>query len=129
AGRASSSNAVVMVVPILPLPEALDTPTWTWSTNGNAGWVGQPVVTFDGVDAARSGNILDSQSSTMQTTVNGPGTVSFWWKVSSETNNDQLQSYIGGSSKAAISGLVDWQPRTFPIPSGSQVLKWTYSKN
>ena len=42
----------------------------------------------------------------MQTTINGPGTIIFWWKVSSEINNDLLRFTIGGSEQARISGVV-----------------------
>jgi hypothetical protein len=128
-GTVTSSNALLAVTPLLSLAEALDNPTWTWTTSGSPPWLGQPAVTHDGADAARSGAVSDGNSGSMQTTVTGPGTVSFWWKVSSETNNDTLRFYVGSSEQARISGEVDWQQRTFSVPSGSQTLKWTYSKN
>jgi hypothetical protein len=58
--------------------------------------------------------------------VTGPGTVSFWWKVSSETNHDSLRFYVGGSEQARISGEVDWEQRTFVVPAGTQELKWKF---
>src|SRR6185369_10991819 len=79
------------------LAEALDTAGLTWTTGGNASWLGQTNVTFDGVDAARSGTITDGQESWLQTIVTGPGVVAFWWKVSSEGDSDVLQFYMGGA--------------------------------
>src|SRR5207302_629907 len=99
--------------PVLELAEALDTTNLVWTTNGASPWIGQSLVTHDGVDAARSGAIGDSQTTSFQTTVNGPGTLSFWWKVSSETNNDRLLFYIGSSEQGRITGEVDWQLRVF----------------
>src|SRR6185436_11647023 len=64
-----------------------------------------------------------------ETTVVGPGTVSFWWKVSSEPSSDRVVFFISGTEQARLSGEVDWQQRSFPVPSGSQVLTWTYRKN
>ncbi|HMJ92352.1 MAG TPA: polysaccharide lyase family 7 protein, partial [Candidatus Acidoferrum sp.] len=114
---------------IVALGEALDATAFVWTTNGSPGWFGQTNVTQDGSDAAQSGAISHEKTTSMQTTVQGPGAVSFWWKVSSEPSNDRLLFYINGSEKARISGAVDWQWRTFTISSGAQTLKWTYSKN
>src|SRR5205085_7718162 len=82
-----------------------------------------------GVDAARSGRILDNGVTGFLTTVPGPGTVSFWWKVSSESGKDLLRFYLNGSQQESISGEVDWIWRTWTVPSGSnQVLEWRYTK-
>ena len=132
AGAVTSAPALLVIPPVLTLAEALDTPALIWTTTPTAAvgaWTGQTNLTFDGTDAARSGAIGDDTSCSMQTTVIGPGTLTFLWKVSCETNNDRLRLYINSSEQAHISGEVDWQPRTFPLPSGTQTLKWTYSKN
>jgi hypothetical protein len=124
-----SSNAVLTLTPVSPLAEALDAPGWIWTTTGSAAWAGQTNVTHDGSGAGRSGSVADSQLTSMQTTVNGPGSLSFWWKVSSETNQDLLIFFTNGVELARISGEVDWQQRVFALFPGSQVLKWTYSKD
>ena len=129
AGSVLSSNAVVSVTPVLPLAEALDATEFTWTTTGTPVWTGQAGVTHDGADAARSGAIPDSGDTRFSTTVVGPGSVSFWWKVSSEAGSDRLRFYLAGSSVAEISGEVDWEWRSFTFGSGSQVLQWRYSKN
>jgi alpha-tubulin suppressor-like RCC1 family protein len=126
-GFAQSTNALLSA--ILTLADALDTTGLVWSTSGDAGWFGQNMLTHDGFDAAQSGHITDNQSSTLQTTVSGPGTLSFWWKVSSEQFYDVLAFSISGTEAARISGEVDWQQRTFSVPSGSQTLSWVYSKD
>jgi hypothetical protein len=128
----ASSNAVLTVLTVLPvvsLADALDTPTWSWRSSSTPPWTGQTLVTQDGQDAAWSGALADGATSSMLTTINGPGTLTFWWKVSSETNNDVLHFYVGSTELAFISGEVNWQQQTFTIPSGSQTLKWSYKKN
>ena len=65
----------------------------------------------------------------MDMTVQGPGTISFWWKVSSEPANDTLRFYIGAAEKARTSGEKGWQLRRFTVPAGPQLLKWIYRKN
>ncbi len=114
------------------LANAVDQSALTFATSGtgNLPWFAEASITHDGVDAARSGAITDSQTSTMQTTVTGPGTVSFWWKVSSEANSDKLTFYMDNVAQGgAISGEVDWVQKTYILPTGSHTLKWTYSKD
>ncbi len=64
----------------------------------------------------------------METTVAGPITVSFWWKVSSEIN-DQLRFSIDGVVQTNISGEVNWQFRTYNLGANNHALRWTYIKN
>ncbi|MCF7975345.1 MAG: discoidin domain-containing protein, partial [Phycisphaerae bacterium] len=75
------------------LSEALDT-TFDVTTQGDALWFSQDVNAFEDGDAARSGALGNNVQSSMQTTVEGPGTVSFYWKVSSEVDWDFLDFYI-----------------------------------
>jgi hypothetical protein len=44
-----------------------------------------------------------------QATVEGEGTVSFYWKVSSEEGDDYLEFYIDDVRKDRISGEVGWE--------------------
>jgi len=111
------------------LSEALDT-TFSFTTDGSADWFSQTAISYHDGDAAQSGDISDSQESLMQTTVSGPGTVSFYWKVSSEADWDFLEFYIDGTMPDLISGTVDWQQMTYTITgSGSHTLEWRYMKD
>jgi len=112
-----------------PLGDAVDAPHLTWTTGGGGDWFGQKQVTWDGVDAAQSGPITQSQQTWMETTVEGPGTISFYWQVSSEFDHDFLLFYIGSSLQESISGDVTWEHKSFSVPQGSQTLRWVYSKD
>jgi hypothetical protein len=112
------------------LADALDAPEFTWTTGGNAAWIGQTGTTFDGVDAAQSGLISHSLESWLQTTVTGPGELTFRWKVSSESGYDFLGFYVNGVLQSGrISGTVDWQQKAYSLSAGVQVLRWRYSKD
>jgi len=111
------------------LDGALDCPTLILTTGGNANWFGQTAVTHDGVDAAKSGVITHNEQSWMQTTVTGPGTITFWSKVSSEADWDFLRFEIGAVQQLSISGESDWMPRSYSVPAGTQILKWVYIKD
>lgn len=112
------------------LGEAVDNTSLTWTTGGNAVWFGQTATTHHGGDAAQSGAITHNQTSRIETTVTGPGTLTFYWKVSSEANYDYLRFYIDGAEQpGGISGTVDWQQKTYSIASGNHTLKWAYTKD
>jgi len=112
------------------LGEAVDAPQLTWATGGSANWYYQTSDTRDGVDAAQSGRITHNQQTWMQATVTGPGTLSFWWSVSSESRYDYLRFLIDGvEQRGSISGSVSWQQKTYTIPSGTHTLRWMYTKD
>ena len=112
------------------LGNAVDSPSLSWTTGGAADWFAQTVTTHDGQDAAESGNIGNSQESWMETTVTGPGTVSFWWKVSSESDYDYLEFWIDSTREQHISGgSADWEQKSYHVAAGSHTLKWRYLKD
>ena len=76
-----------------------------------------------------SGAIPDSAACGARMTVNGPGMISFWWKVSCETNNDFLSFRFGNSEWVRISGEVGWQQVTMYAPGNYLTFEWRYSKN
>jgi hypothetical protein len=122
-------NTVPPPPPQLTLGEALDNTTLVFATTGDSPWTAQTAVSRDGVDAARSGQILDNQTSSLTTTVTGPATVSFSWKVSSEATFDFLRVAVDGVVQDEISGEVDWATKTVTVPAGNHTIAWTYSKD
>jgi hypothetical protein len=129
-GAVTSQVAQLTVLVPLTLSDALDRPGLLWTNLGAAAWTAQTNVTHDGVDAARSGAIGNNQASTLSTTIEGPGTLSFWWRVSSEPNYDFLSlqdSKLG--ALAALSGESGWQFRSVELDAGSHTLYWIYSKD
>jgi formylglycine-generating enzyme required for sulfatase activity len=130
ASSVNSNTATVTVASSIPLAAAIDQPTWTITSSGNLPWTGQATTTHDGVDVAKSGAITDRQTSEMSTTVTGPGMLSFWWKVSSETTYDFLRFHLDGVEQTGkISGTVDWTQKSYSLTAGSHTLKWAYTKD
>ena len=112
------------------LPMAIDNTSLSFAMGGNANWTGQTSVSHDGIDAARSGQISDGQTTYFQSTVSGAGTIDFWWKVSSESNYDKLHFYVDGvDAVTAISGDTGWANVSQQLSSGAHVLKWSYEKD
>ncbi len=113
----------------ITLGNAVDAPLLTWYTGGVSNWFEESTDTYDSIDAAQSGVIQDGEQSRIYTTVTGPGTLYFWWKVSSEANWDFLRFYINETEQTNISGLSNWQNLSFSLPSGEHTLKWQYTKD
>jgi hypothetical protein len=124
----SVTSSIVALTVMFRLGQALEAPNLSWSTWGYAGWITETNITHGGGWAAQSGHIGNSQYSSMGTTVVGPGTLTFWWKVSSEAGYDVLD-YYGSGRSASISGEVDWQQVSFKIDPGYQYLEWDYTKD
>ena len=108
--------------------DALDAPGTSWTGSGFGAYP-QIDVTHDGTNAVVLGLIGNNQSTYLQTVVSGPGNLSFWWKVSSETNNDRLEFYVDSVRTNFISGETGWQQVQLALPAGSHTLKWSYTKD
>ncbi|MCX6876264.1 MAG: choice-of-anchor D domain-containing protein, partial [Verrucomicrobia bacterium] len=117
-------------VPNLSVAAAIDQPGVVVADGGQAAWFGQTGTTHDGSDAAQSGDISHNQRTEFSFTAAGSGTISFWWKVSSESSYDYLRFYIDGTEQSgSISGTVDWQQRSYLLAVGSHTLAWAYTKD
>lgn len=108
------------------LAQALNATNLTWTTSGAyGGWTAQTTTTHDGVSAADSGRVSSIATSTLQTTVLGPGTLTFWWTNPSMDN--QLSLSANGTTLAFIILYQTWQQQTFYLGAGTQTLKWVYA--
>lgn len=111
--------------------ESGDFSMFPWQFSGNANWTITNVSPYEGNFCAKSGAISHNKTSVMQVTVINllPGEMSFWHKVSSETNYDFLRFYIDGVQKDTWSGNTSWQQATYPITAGQHTYKWAYTKD
>lgn len=111
------------------LAEALDTTNLTWTTGGDAPWTPQKTITWDGVDAAVSGPITDLGDTWLQTTVIGPGTLTFHWRCDSETGYDYLDFLVDGEVWSWLTGDTGWNTASFVLGAGQHTLCWDYWKD
>ena len=101
-----------------------------FTTEGMADWGLDRDTCVVGSASARSGFVADSQSTALKTTVAGPGTLSFSWKVSSEANYDKLELYVDAVVVAAIDGEWLWTPVSHRIEGGGEhEVEWRYTKD
>ena len=130
AGLGRIATVLVSVVVPQSLENGLFNTNLTWTTYGAAPWFGQNFVSPDGLLALQSGALRDGEESTLETTLTGSGTLSFWWKLSSEPQHDWLEFYLDSVLQTIrISGEVDWQQQSITLPSGPHRLGWRYFKD
>jgi subtilisin family serine protease len=126
----AQGQLVLSVLPlIIPLEEAVDCPGLTFTSGGNTPWLGQTCVVREGPSAARSGPIERGGESWMESSIPVAGTLTFWWKVSSGSDQGFLTFSVNGVQQVNISGELDWQQKVFVLGAGSNVLRWTYSRD
>jgi len=137
-GTSTSNPALLSFLPYTgTLPQALNATNLTWVTNfSNAGpslppWFAQNQETHGDDAAAQSGAITDGGQSILGTTVTGPGTLTFWWRVSSEEGYDFLSYYFDNLQIPVqrLSGESGWLQVTQAVAAGTHTLRWIYSKD
>ena len=103
---------------------------YPWTFGGNASWQ-IASDSYEGNYCAQSEDISDSQYSSMQVELNvlSAGQISFWKKVSSETNWDYLRFYIDGNEVENWSGNIPWSESSYDVSAGSHTFTWSYTKD
>jgi len=116
------------VAPAGALADALDNDSLDFVGGGVAPWYGQTGASHDGQDAARSGTVGANQESWFETTVQGAGTLSFWWQLVSG-GADKLEFWVDGVARREISGATDWERVSWILGVGSHSVRWRYVKD
>ena len=115
----------VSIARAITLGQALDATNLTWTTDGDAVWFGETTNSFDSVSAAQSGAMPDNDSSVLQTTIVGPGTLTFYWETLGQTDEFDLEIDTNGSYADDIGAQIGWTQDTFQLPAGTNILVWT----
>ncbi len=115
-------------------------PPTGWSVDsGHQPWLIDTLNYSDGLRSTNSNELLgDSQVAVMSYTIDlaQESTLSFDWKVSSETDYDHLYYCIDNPSctydtdyESRISGEVDWTTVVKTLSSGMHTITWKYEKD
>ena len=124
-----STNAT-MLVTVAP-PQGLDG-AWlgatnlVWQTGGNAPWFGQTNVSHNGSAAAQSGPVGVNEESWLETTVTGPGILTFWWGVGSASYGSTVSFTTSRGGGLYLQGDQGWRMERVSLPAGECVLDWSY---
>lgn len=101
------------------------------SMSGDADWVIDTTTGANGTSvSAKSGAITDYEESKMTLTVSGGTSVSFWYKVDSESGYDDFYFYVDGELVLSRSGSVGWTEYTYTLPDTDvHTLTFEYDKD
>ncbi|MBI4708907.1 MAG: PKD domain-containing protein [Candidatus Portnoybacteria bacterium] len=110
-------------------------PAWTtYSSPTGYNWATMQTTDHNNVTSyvARSSTSLPYNTSglnysSIERTVSGPATISFWWKVYA-TQYDAFQLLVDGNVINSINGSTAWQQIIYGIESGSHTLTWKFKK-
>lgn len=111
----------------ISLGEAVDNTELTWTTSGDSLWFGQTIVTYAGGDAAQSGEVSAGQFSRLETVIDGPGILTFYWRVSTATAVTNLTLVMDGVIKDRCWAYEYWDRRAIVIPAGRHTLQWNFA--
>ena len=101
-----------------------------WEHHADATWAVTSWQKHSGTYSAGADAIDDDRSTTLQVTLDCvSGNITFYRKVSSESDFDYLEFYIDGVLEGMWSGEEDWAEVSFPVSAGKRTFKWTYSKD
>lgn len=129
----ASKSYVINLSSQLETFESGDFSAVDWEIESSNPWIIDSTTAHNGTFSARSAEIGHSASTVLTIRVNTmlKDSISFYYKVSSETNYDMFRFYVDGVSKLSASGTsnTDWKYKKITLNEGEHILKWEYSKD
>ena len=110
--------------------ETGDFNAFPWEHYGETNWTITSGERYSGTYSAKAGIISHDESTTLLVKLDCvSGNITFYHKVSSESNFDYLKFYIDGVERDSWSGEKNWAEASFPVTAGTRTFEWTYSKD
>ena len=105
--------------------------TFNWQYEGNADWFVSANAPYAGSYCMESGNINNSQSTTLMlvSDFSAAGTVSFMYKTSTEGSYDFLTFNVDNTDINSWSGENAWSNYTYNATAGNHTMRWVYEKD
>ena len=122
---ADTPRSVSLLCEELTLAGALDAQGVTWTKDGDADWFPQVTVSADGEDAAKSGSVIGSEVSAIETILVGPGTFSWSWRIDSE-GNAGVDVMLDGTWLDDYEPSGSWTRMVLAIPSGKHTIRFEF---
>ncbi len=108
------------------LGEAVDNASLSFTSSGDALWFSQGQTWMNGQDAAQCGSLnASNQLSVLQTTLAGPGTLTFQWKEDNAISTGEIDFRLDGVAKTYCYNS-DWEEYSLSIPGGQHLASWEY---
>lgn len=134
-GFFDSAVASFAIEKVWVIGDTMGDPDQPFTTGGALPFVRVTDATAPLGESMKSGAITHEQTSTLSTTVDGPGTVSFQWKTSCEDSGgeydwDHAEFEVDGDVVEYLDGESTWQTVSREISGdGPHTLLWRYKKD
>lgn len=128
---AESSVSITLLPPADEGFESGNFSAYPWLNTSATPWTVQSAEKYCGTYAAKSGAIgnYGVTNLSLTQTVSAAGTISFYYKVSSESGYDKFSFLIDGVQQVEGSGTVPWTLASYPVSAGVRTFTWRYSKD
>ncbi len=110
----AAPRSIVLTVAEHTCETALDNGQLMWTSGGATTWTPQSAVSHDGLDSARSGEVTGDEVSVLSTTVIGPGTLSWWWKLEM-VDCAGVDVFVDGTLVSYLDSPADWATASIQI--------------
>ena len=114
-----SGCRIALVADEMTLATALDTHGLVWASEGNGKWFPQVAVSSDDEDAAKSGTVQGDDASVLRTTVTGPGTLSWSWKLAME-GSAGVDVFLDDAPVDGLYDACDWTDHALEITGAGE---------
>ncbi len=122
-----SVSVSIAVLSLSALVEIGDvSPAWC-SPMDEGRWQIRPDETADDGYSLRSGPLSANSVAAVEASVEGPGTLSFDWRISSARGH-YARFLLDGETEKTITRSTEWSTETFVLGDGSHDLRWVYEK-
>lgn len=112
------------------IADALNTSDLVFATGGDAAWTIDFETSHDGAASMRSGAISTSQTSWIETTVDGAGTLTFVWKVDGLVYRNKTANYVQYAVDGGVPvqvAVCDWTTVEVEVEgAGEHTIRWAY---
>ena len=117
---------LVLTVTEITLASALDTESLAWTTDEAAPWFPQVGTSADEEDAAQAGPAAGDAASGLETTLQGAGTLSWTWRLSSGDATG-VDVFLDGEWLDAYAPGTDWSEASLDVAgSGTHTVRFEF---
>ncbi|MDQ8201711.1 S8 family serine peptidase [Pelagicoccus sp. SDUM812003] len=129
-GVVQSIARVEVVAEDATLASAVDAGLYAFYSYGDEAWEEYPYDSVEGGSSARSGPILDGEESGLFVDLQGPGLVTFFWRLSAETNWDYGEVLLDGQRRSSVRSVGEWSEVSVELEEAKTYrLEWRYVKD
>jgi len=130
-GSTNTTLAAVWGEKVWTLGEAVDAEPILFTTGGNADWAVDGSTGWTNGVSAKSGTITSGQTTWIEMTVVGPGTLTYCWNVMGGIYRNTPFAYakvtVDGTQQVQEYSSGGWKGETIAVEGeGTHVIRWTY---